>query len=72
MHTKRKKDLHQAAQLFSILIEERPGDIRTVFEEILLKGKGWTKRVKEGLSALKKMNSPVVVNLAPFLSKSGA
>ncbi|MEW6184657.1 MAG: GSU2403 family nucleotidyltransferase fold protein [Thermodesulfobacteriota bacterium] len=69
MHTKREKDLHQAAQLFSILAEERPGDIRMVLEEIHLKGKGWVKRIREGLSALKKMDPTVAEKMTPFLSR---
>jgi hypothetical protein len=72
MHTKREKDLHQAVQLFSLLIEERPGDIRTVGEEILLKGKGWAKRLKEGLSAVNKKDSTIGESLALFFSKLGA
>ncbi len=68
MHTKREKDLRQAAQAFSILIEERPGDVRMVWEEIQLRGKGWVRRVKEGGSALSKIDSAVWNRVAAFLS----
>jgi hypothetical protein len=68
MHTKREKDLRQAAQLFSILIEERPGDLRAAWEEIQLEGKGWVKRVKEGISALEKLDSSVAEKVSAFLS----
>ena len=67
MHTKREKDLRQAAQLFSTLIEERPGDVRTVWEEIQREGKAWVKRVKEGISALKKIDSSLTEKVASFL-----
>jgi hypothetical protein len=68
MHTKREKDLRQAAQLFSILIEERPGDLRAAWEEIQLEGKGWVKRVKKGISALEKLDSSVAEKVSAFLS----
>jgi hypothetical protein len=67
MHTKREKDLRQASQVFSVLIEERPGDIRLAWEEIQRKGKGWTKRVKDGVSALKRIDSALAEKLASFL-----
>jgi hypothetical protein len=68
MHTKREKDLRQAAQLFSILVDERPGDVRTAWEEIQHEGKGWVKRVKEGGVALKKVDSAAAEQIASFLS----
>jgi hypothetical protein len=68
MHTKREKDLRQASQVFSVLIEERPGDIRLAWEEIQRKGKGWVKRVKDGVSALKKIDSALAEKVASFLA----
>ena len=67
MHTKREEDLRQASQLFSILVEERPGDIRTAWEEIQREGKGWVKRVKDGISALRRIDSLVAEKVASFL-----
>ncbi len=67
MHTKREKDLHQAAQVFSILIEERPGDVRAAWKEIQLKGKGWVKRVKDGRSALERIDPAAAEKVATFL-----
>jgi hypothetical protein len=60
MHTRREKDLHQAAQIFSILIEERSGDIRIAWEDIRSRGKGWVKRVQKGVSALRRSIDPVI------------
>lgn len=68
MHTKREKDLRQAAQIFSILIEERPGDIRMVWEEIQRRGKGWVRRVDQGISGLTKIDSEVGEKISAFLS----
>jgi hypothetical protein len=60
MHTRREKDLNQAAQVFSILLEDRPGDIKIAWKEIRGHGKGWVKRVQTGVSALKRLTDPVV------------
>lgn len=68
MHTKREKDLRQAAQTFSILIEERPGDIRMVWEEVQLRGKGWVRRVNQGISGLSKIDSEAGKRIVTFLS----
>lgn len=52
MHTKREKDLRQAAQLLALLAPERPGDIRVAWDEIQRRGRGWERRVTAGLNAL--------------------
>ena len=52
MHTKREKDLHQAAQLLALLAQERPGDIGVAWDEIKRRGRGWQRRITSGLSAL--------------------
>jgi len=68
MHTKREKDLRQESQVFSILIEERPGDVHLAWEEIQREGKGLAKRVKVGVVALKKIDSAAARKIASFLS----
>jgi len=60
MHTRREKDLNQAAQIFSILIDDRPGDIRIAWEDIRSRGNGWVKRVQKGVSALRRSIDPVI------------
>ena len=60
MHTRREKDLNQATQVFSILLEDRPGDIRVAWEEIQSHGRGWVKRVRNGVSALRRHAGPVI------------
>ena len=52
MHTKREKDLHQAAQLLALLVQERPGDVRIAWDEIKRRGRGWQRRITDGLNAL--------------------
>lgn len=58
MHTRREKDLNQAAQVFSILLEDRPGDIRIAWEEIRSRGKGWVKRAQKGMAAIGRFTDP--------------
>jgi hypothetical protein len=67
-HKKREKDLLQASQVFSVLIEERPGDVRLTWKEIQNEGKGWVKRVETGISALKKIDSAIAEKVASFLA----
>jgi len=47
------KDLLQAAQVFSVLLEERAGDVMVAWDEIKRRGKGWQRRVSKGLSLMK-------------------
>ncbi|MBI5197954.1 MAG: hypothetical protein HZA19_05025, partial [Nitrospirae bacterium] len=54
LHAKRAKNLFQAAQLFSVLAEERPGDLLLAWEELQRRGEGWVRRVVSGFSALRK------------------
>lgn len=60
MHTRREKDLNQAAQVLSVLLEDRPGDIRIAWEEIRSRRKGWVGRVQNGVSALGRFAGPVL------------
>lgn len=54
MHDKVEKDIMQAAQVFSVLADERPGDLLLAWDEVKRRGKGWVKRVSAGLSVIKK------------------
>ena len=49
-----------AAQVLSVLLEDRPGDIRISWEEIQSCGKGWVGRVQNGVSALGRFADPVL------------
>jgi hypothetical protein len=69
VHTKTEKDLLQASQVLSVLIEERPGDVRLAWDEIKRRGKGWEKRVSSGLSRLKSLNPDTQRVITAFLRK---
>jgi hypothetical protein len=51
-HDKAEKDIMQAAQVISVLVDERPGDLLLAWEDLERRGIGWIKRAKSGLSAL--------------------
>jgi hypothetical protein len=53
MHSKSEKDIAQAASLFMILTEDRPGDLLIAFEDIGKRGKSWIANLKKGLALLK-------------------
>jgi len=53
-HTKVEKDQLQAAQLFELLLEERPEDVKMAKEEIMSRGKGWMKKINDGVKGLEK------------------
>jgi hypothetical protein len=46
-----QKDLFQAAQLLTVLLDERPGDLLLAWEAIVKKGRGWVGRVRKALSS---------------------
>jgi hypothetical protein len=52
--TKANKDLLQAGMLLSVLKERRSAEVRDIWCDLLSRGKGWTTRAKQGLSALDK------------------
>lgn len=56
MHAKRDKDILQAMQLFSILAEERPGDLARAWEAIESRGAGWVKRTIRGMETLARID----------------
>ena len=55
MHDKMEKDMIQAAQVFALLADERPGDLILAWEEIKNRGKEWTTRISAGLSHMKRL-----------------
>jgi len=55
-HDKTEKDLLQAAQLLSVMAEERAGDLMLASDEIKARGGGWVKRVRKGLSMMKRLD----------------
>jgi len=69
VHTKVEKDLLQAAQVLSVLVEERAGDVLVAWDEIKRRGKGWMSRVSSGLSRLKAHYPDEHNQIAVFLRK---
>jgi hypothetical protein len=69
VHTKMEKDLLQAAQVLSVLVDERPGDVLMAWDEIKRRGKGWMNRVSSGLSRTKTLYPDEHKKIAAFLRK---
>jgi hypothetical protein len=46
------KDILQAAQIFAVLTQERPGDIDLAWEAVRARGKKWVSLVQRGLQVL--------------------
>ncbi|MBI3815403.1 MAG: hypothetical protein HY279_13190 [Nitrospinae bacterium] len=67
MHGKADKDLIQAAQVFSVLIDERPGDLLLAWDEVKNRGKGWSKRIFQGISNLERKHNDVSKRLKNLL-----
>lgn len=51
-HVKRDKDVLQAGQVLSFLLEERPGDVRLAWEALAARGANWVKLARRGLELL--------------------
>ena len=58
-HDKVEKDIIQAAQVISVLADERPGDLLLAWDEIKRRGKGWIKRAKAGMSMIHRSHPSV-------------
>ncbi|OHE57722.1 MAG: hypothetical protein A2Z47_01370 [Thermodesulfovibrio sp. RBG_19FT_COMBO_42_12] len=52
---KAQKDVMQASQVFSVLADDRPGDLILAWDEIKRRGRGWVKRASDGLKLLRKI-----------------
>jgi hypothetical protein len=49
MQAKVEKDLAQAAALFGVLAEDRPGDILLAYEALTARGQFWSGKLKKAL-----------------------
>lgn len=49
---KARKDVQQAGQLLRVLLEDRPGDIASPWDQARGRGKNWARRLERGRSAL--------------------
>jgi len=50
--TKGHKDLRQAQLLLELLVEERPGDLRIAWEQLVKRGPSWMGQFRKGLNRL--------------------
>lgn len=66
-HTKAAKDIAQAAQLFEVLMDERPGDLLLAWDHLKERGAGWVKRVTSALKAKGGEHEAVLEKTAAFL-----
>lgn len=66
-HTKTRKDLHQAAQVLELLLDERPGDVELALEAAADRGKAWTRRLDKGLRLLAKHNEGVSLGVRALM-----
>lgn len=71
MHAKRDKDLHQACQVLEVLVEERPTDVRSTWEQVRARGRGWESRVKAGFGHLGKLSPRLESEIAALLGTRG-
>ena len=56
MHSKRDKDLSQAAQLLEVLRADRPGDLVLAWKALTVRGKSWVGRVRKSAPALRRVS----------------
>lgn len=56
LHGKSEKDLSQAAQVISVLVDERPGDLQLAWKAVEERGAGWIRRAIAGIDAIKRVN----------------
>jgi len=67
LHGKGEKDLAQAAQLLSLLAEERPGDLALAWRGIEKRGSGWVRRTAAGLVSIKRVDSQAYTRVCDVL-----
>ncbi len=66
-HVKVGKDIMQAAQLMSVLVDERPGDLLLAWDEIKRRGRGWVNRAIGGLSVMNTTHESVYKKTSKLL-----
>lgn len=65
LHTKVEKDLAQAALVVDTLEEDRPGDLAAAWKA--MRGRGWSKRIRDAVTQLRKRWPESYERLAPIL-----
>lgn len=67
LQTKSAKDRQQAAEVLEVLLQDRPGDIELAMENLLSRGLGWRKRIKEGAARLPDSHAAVKRHLLSLI-----
>ncbi|MBL0058987.1 MAG: nucleotidyltransferase domain-containing protein [Elusimicrobia bacterium] len=62
------KDVHQSGQLFSLLLDDRPGDISLAWDALQKRGHSWVTKARRGLGVLKSIGFPRTEELLNLLS----
>ena len=68
-HSKVQKDLFQAAQLLTVLLEERPGDLQLAWEAIKRQGPRWVKRIQKALSSPSSLHKGIFDRTKTYLDR---
>ncbi|MBN1142507.1 MAG: nucleotidyltransferase domain-containing protein [Deltaproteobacteria bacterium] len=66
---KKHKDLKQAALLFAVLLEKRPGDIHAAWDALTGRGSSWIKKARQGFNDMKKQY-PGTPDISKFSEES--
>jgi hypothetical protein len=67
--TKVEKDVMQAAQVFEVLVDERPGDLRMAWDNLCARGTAWEKAVARGLDFLRKRDPGIHASVTALLER---
>ncbi len=67
MHVKREKDLRQAAQVLGALLEDRPGDVERAWKAAESRGRGWERRMTDGVTAMANLEPDAAAGLRALL-----
>ena len=67
LQTKSAKDRQQVAQVLQVLLQDRRGDIELAMENLLSRGLGWRKRIKQGAARLPDSHAAVKRHLLSLI-----
>jgi hypothetical protein len=66
-HAKREKDIWQAASVLEVLAAERAGDIVLAWEDLVGRGRGWSKRGLAGVEAMRAAHTRIAEEVAALI-----
>ncbi|TDB36932.1 MAG: hypothetical protein D9V44_10525 [Actinobacteria bacterium] len=67
---KSEKDLRQAVAVLGVLLEDRPGDIAVVCDDIRRRGKTWTTRLRAGLESMARFEPDTAKRVSGILKRT--